>query len=279
MKKTFIILILLEVCLGIGGFVWVWKYSTPTTPDREPPPSFKIKHQSIENEIAELKDHPWAGCYRDGMTSLTLAPQNGFTWAPYYHGMVEWNGTYVKLFFKTPLPSIYPSEFTPIPWGERMYLVAADKILDFCNAVNSGDISRLSVSGRRFFLREGDENKKVHCKPEVPEAFQKYLLDEPVEAAIVSLKDIQVWNPTNPLKRRQVTTFVVDKGKNDGLLPGMILYITGPGNIYGQGEIKRVELTSSEWEFERPTDGWEHWRLSTRPKRDSAENLHEAGDN
>ena len=159
-----------------------------------------------------------------------------------------------------------------------MYLVAADKILDFCNAVNSGDISRPSVLNRHFFLREGDEDKKVQGKPEVPEAFRDYLLDEPVEAAIVSLKDIQVWNPTNPLKRREVTTFVVDKGKNDGLLPGMILYITGPGNIYQQGEITRVELTSCEWKFERPIDGWEHWLLSTRPKRDSAENSRKTGD-
>ena len=286
---------LLAVCLCIVGFVWVWYYPTPFT-SYHGPLSFQIKRRTIENEIAGLKGHPWAGSYFVGdghwNTLLTLAPENGFTMAfmmdvidcsQYHHGTVNWDGNHVKLSFKTD-HSDY--EFTPIRWGERNYLVAAEDILDFCNAINSGDEPRTHIFAWRFFLRRGDEDKEVQGKPELPEEFMAHLLNEPVEAAIVSLKNTRAGKHPN----WEIVTFVVDKGKKDGLLPGMMLHITGPGNIYQRGKLTHVEEAYSEWEldfgagfvfphgvYERytphTTDGWQSWKLSTLPNRDPAESI------
>ena len=247
--------------------------------------------QKIEAEIAQLKDHPWAGQYffgfRDGRNAtLTLAPENGFTMIGYDrweldfldHGTVDWDGKHIRLncTFDVKSGTIdgEPIKRKPIRWGERVYLIPTFRIIDFCNAINSGWEPRNCTHGR-FYLRRGDEEKEVSGKPELPKEFMPYLLDKPIGATIVSVKDIRerdrFWN---------IATFVVDKGQNDGLLPGMELHVVRPF-VVGRVTLTKVEETQSEAEFvyPRPTEIESlfrlfrtsapaiGWQLSTCPNR------------
>jgi hypothetical protein len=205
----------------------------------------KAKSQKIENEIARLKDHPWAGkySYGDGLSGavLSLAPQNGFTvqriadigLLDQNHGTVDWDGKRIKLSFafeadesNSIIRRVVNSECIPVRWDKRLYLIPENGIIHFCNAVNSGSEPQKGPIGL-FFLRSGDDRKEAKGKPELPEEFMSYLLDEPINATIVSIKNIREEQGTLLGREysRNIATVVVDKGKRDGLLPGMQLYI------------------------------------------------------
>jgi len=252
MNRLSLILIAL-LCLGIVGYIvfefYVLRNANVSAANRA---FIKEKIQKIENELTHLcevdnfYDHPWAGWYYygDGLgtnVDLLLAPENGFTITSsgclglydQNHGTADWDGNIVKLSSAWKVHKIFESEYRPIRWGERIYLIAndTDAIVRFCNAVNSRREPRDSIHGS-FFLRHGAVNWEVEGKPEIPEEFMPYLLDEPVNAVIVSVKN--------------TTTFVVDKGKNDGLLPGMELYIIEQDDIFGWMELTTIEETQSE---------------------------------
>jgi hypothetical protein len=238
------------------------------------------KSQKIENEIAQLKDHLWAGRYYhgDGLgvnVSLILAPENGFTvtWHgclglyDQNHGTVDWDGKRIKLSFAYDLQEgyigHYASEYKPIRWGERVYLIPTDEMIEFCNAVNDGREPRNGSWGW-FFLRENDTDKEATGKPMLPEEFMPYLLDEPIDTIIVSIKDIREGD--------KITTVVIDKGTRDGLLPGMILDIIKPERVFGKMKLTVVEETQSEGEVvvypigtgQEKTTPAEGWEFSTR---------------
>jgi hypothetical protein len=80
------------------------------------------------------------------------------------------------------------TERKPIRWGERVYLIPSDGIVRFCDAINSREEPRKRADGR-FFLRLNDWEKEAKGKPELPEEFMPYLLDKPVDAVIVSVKE------------------------------------------------------------------------------------------
>ena len=249
----------------------------------------EAKRQKIETEIAQLKDHPWAGQYYfgDGLgasVSLTLAPENGFTvvWHgclglyDQNHGTVNWdkdrNTLKMSFAFEVEKGYIgrYASEYKPIRWDERIYLIPANEIVQFCNDINSGSEPRKGVHGQSF-LRRGDEKKEAEGKPVLPEEFMPYLLDEPIDAAIVSVKDVRETRDRID-SRIFITTVSINKGKKDGLTPGMKLYVMKPKNLVESMELTKVEETQSEGEFRiwelpglrTPTPA-EGWQLSTRP--------------
>ena len=242
------------------------------------------KRLKIENEIAQLKDHPWAWRYDRGSkvfgVSLTLAPENGFadtcygTWSQRFqednrYGTVDWNGNIVKLTYAFDLEDSgfdrCASEYKPIRWGERHYLIPSDEIVQFCNAVNSRDEPRNCVRGH-YFLRWGDEKKEAKGKPELPEKYMPYLLDEPVDATIVSVKDIRRNG------NGQIATIIVNKGKKDGLLPDMELWsIMENEHILVKVTLTRIDETQSEGEFDYQGYHFvlvpiEDWQLSTCPR-------------
>ena len=249
----------------------------------------EAKRQKIETEIAQLKDHPWAGQYYfgDGLganVSLTLAPENGFTITWYgclglydqNHGTVDWdkdrNTLKMSFAFEVEKGYIgrYASEYKPIRWGERVYLISANEIVQFCNDINSGREPRKGVHGQSF-LRRGDEKKEAEGKPVLPEEFMPYLLDEPIDAAIVSVKDVRETRDIID-SRVFITTVFINKGKKDGLAPGMELYVMEPKNLVESMKLTKVVETQSEGEFRiwecrglrTPTPA-EGWQLSTRP--------------
>lgn len=271
--------------LGITGSAWAEQDGRLSESNQA---MITAKRQKIENEIAQLKDHPWAGQYYHGdgfgtNVTLTLSPENGFTVTWFgclglydqNHGTVDWDKSRIKLSFAFDMAKgytgRYASEYRPIRWGERLYLIPTDEIIEFCNAINSRDEPRMGIHGF-FLLRGGGEKKEAKGKPELPEEFMPYLLDEPVKAKIVSVnKDIQ------ESRLGKVVTVFVDKGKKDGLLPGMELYVvkSNSGTIYKTIKLTQVDETQSEGKFiyespyetssrktPKPTKGWQ---LSTCP--------------
>ena len=275
------------------------------------------KTRKIQNEIARLKNHPWAGVYSTGAGlegfTLTLAPENGFTvidWSDIgrydqNHGTVDWDGDRIKLSLAFAVDSdttrfarIHASEYILIRWGERVYLVPPDQMMRFVNdvnsmdAVNSGRAVRPGIGPGGIFLRSGDDKKAVSGKPELPEEFMPYLLDAPINVTIVSVKDIreeerQAAPGLSGTYRTNVATIVIDKGKKDGLLADMQLWIIEPvrGSAGGRVKLTRVEETQSEGEYmyfvspasDAPSTSraWEiprtppepGWRLSTHQPR------------
>ena len=102
-----------------------------------------------------------------------------------------------------------PHMLRPIRWGRRIYLVAEDELVAFCNSVNDGDEPRSEAYGMTF-LRENDWDVPVVGKPDIPAKVREYLLESPVRGRLVS--------------RTSVGKGVVDRGSDQGLRPGMILY-------------------------------------------------------
>jgi hypothetical protein len=288
MKKTFAIL-LVVLCIGIVGCAREEKAERLFDASD---PIIEAKRQKIEAEIAQLKDHPWAGQYaRDGGTFgftsfvvLTLAPDNGFTEERFVsgnlrrqkHGTIDWDGNILKLSFEFAGENDdighFAPEYKPIRWGERVYLIPDDEIMDFCDMINARYEPRNNLVGYpAFFLRNGDETKKAKGKPKLPEEFMPFLLDKPVDATIVSIKDIQEDTEKDPKWKRANVTVVVDKGRKDGLLPGMKLYGIVPHFNHIQTVLTNVEETQSEFKFNELWKASEEmpffvgWQLSTCP--------------
>jgi len=268
---------LFALLLSISGLAWATESEKWSEKNQA---VINEKRQKIENEIGRLKNHPWAGEYYSGdglgtNVRLTLAPENGFTikWTgceglyDQNHGTVKWDDNLVELSFAFDPTDEgighYASEYKPIRWGNRVYLIPSNEIIKFVNEINASSEPRDGVHGF-FFLRLGDEEKEVTSKPELPGEFMEYLLDRPIDAAIVSVS-----KPVKSTKNKDLTTVVVivNKGKKDGLLPGMELYVTKPGDSYDSVELTKVGETQSEGRYQydnnHPAVGWQ---LSTCPR-------------
>jgi len=110
-----------------------------------------------------------------------------------------------------------PSSLRPVRWGERLYLVPADELLEFCNQVNDGAEPRGDPHGL-VLLRRDDWMLPVSSSPELPAQFLAYLLSEPVRGNLV--------------KGDSERAGVVDRGSSQGLRPGMILYSQGSLDLF-----------------------------------------------
>jgi len=214
---------------------------------------------AVKLELETLKGHPWAGIYWEGgglgaNRLLVIAPKSGFayTWrsgdvisdrqvdgktvtemslGDQNYGDVVWENGRVKL---SPVLSRATSlgalstEFYPIPWDKQIYLVPTDKIIDFCNNVNRVHPNYIGVFGD-FFSRNTQEipqlpTEKPTGKPEVPEEFKSFLLENPVDGEVIAVGE------TQEVRKRMYgsmemnvleTVLTINRGSRDGLLPGM----------------------------------------------------------
>jgi hypothetical protein len=109
-----------------------------------------------------------------------------------------------------------PTEFFPVRWGARLYLIPTNEIVAFCSAVNQGDEPRHDSHGW-YYLRQNDWDKPVTGMPKVPSPWAKYLLSEPIKGKITKLDGKQsAW---------------LDVGSDSGLLEGMILTAQDHGKL------------------------------------------------
>src|SRR6185369_12919078 len=85
---------------------------------------------------------------------------------------------------------VTPTDFYPIRWGGRMYLVPTNDIIEFSNEVNQGSEPRRSPLGN-YYLRGKHWEMPVAGKPAVPEQWTKFFLSRPVKGKITELVEKQ----------------------------------------------------------------------------------------
>ena len=102
----------------------------------------------------------------------------------------------------------------PVRWGDRLYLVSDDEMIDFCSAVSLDWVfDRQGHAGRRsrfFYLRAGDEEKPFVGLPAVPEMYRQYL-NGGFTASVIDIHDDG--------------TFVISRGLRDGVIVGTKLNV------------------------------------------------------
>lgn len=243
----------------------------------------KEQKERIRAAARALTNHPWAGEYYSGdglgvNVSLFLAPGAGYVFE--WHGcmglydrnygdIAETNGRIRLSFtFKNERKGFQgiAEEFTPVPWGDRQYLIPSDDVMEFCNRVNGGTEPRDGVHGRHL-LRWGDEKKAVSGFPVVPEECRAYLLTEPIIAEIVGVASVTT-RPSVCEWKFKDTTVVLNIGTDQGLHKGMELQVVKPAHLVESVRITKVLASTSEGvmtqsgeENEEPEKGWQ---LSTR---------------
>jgi len=126
----------------------------------------------------------------------------------------------------------------PIEWSERIYLIYESDLKGFANAVNLGIEPRASLRSDRafspwigsFYLRSGDERKKVSGKPKLPAEWLSFLLRKPLTATVISVQKVDKKN-----EFVTIITATVNKGSRDGLKVGMKLAIKDEDLYLGFG--------------------------------------------
>jgi len=240
--------------------------------------------QIRDRVIAELKDlgnHNWAGDYYAGnsydMQRLSVAPSAGYVFES--HGCVGfWDRNYgavtakddrlhLSFTFDNTKQSFQgvPPDFIVIRWQARRYLVPADDVIGFCNQINEGAEPRKSVIGD-YLLRVGDHKEIVHGPPDIPQQYKDYILTKPIEAQILRVGSTTIRHSIADFNFRD-TRLTVGAGTQQGLLPGMELYVIVPKDVVERVKITKVEATQSEGVMTQvdeneaaPKAGW---RLST----------------
>ena len=241
------------------------------------------RKKQVQQEVESLKSDSWAGqyYYGDGLgvnVELELAPKSGFafTWNGClglydmnYGHVVESGGT-IRLVpqlpnERKPFEGIAP-EFLPIMWGDRHYLIAANEVVRFANAVNAGFEPREGSWGM-FFLKREDVSKSVTGSPGLPLEYSEYLLKHPVEAEISSIKN------SITKESERLTTVVLNVGAAQGVKKGMEFYLYAPSGVYASATITTVNDSTSEAEISQCCDEKDShpavgWKLSTHVGRD-----------
>lgn len=144
----------------------------------------------------------WDGCLGNYRSSRGSASREGHA----LFLLEDWVGRGDRV------PDATTGRYLPVPWGKRRYLVPVADVLDFVNGVNLGLEPRDAPQGGHY-LRQGDWEIPVSGLPEVPEAYRKYLVREPIEGTV---------------RRRLPGNFgygryEVELTEGGGLLPGMML--------------------------------------------------------
>lgn len=235
----------------------------PENPYRERSPETDRRNAAIEEELKELKNHPWAGEYVFGRgigtrRFLRLAPQAGYTFFSggcvidsYYlnYGSVEWSGGKILLHPSTqPLGDESSFErfrvFYPVKWGERRYLIGEDEVFDFINEINQGHEPCEEMFCTRFFLRADDKKKKTSGNPDLPAQFQGYLLKKPIRATIIAIGKSQITEDKDfsDLRYRD-TEITLNVGSAQGVWEEMEFLRSGQGSSVS-AVVTKVELNS-----------------------------------
>jgi hypothetical protein len=79
-----------------------------------------------------------------------------------------------------------PTNFFPIPWGNRLYIIPTNEIIKFCSDVNQG-LEPRDLSRGSFYLKTGEWTNTVSGLPNVPVNWKPYLLAKPVNGKITQL--------------------------------------------------------------------------------------------
>jgi len=210
--------------------------------------------------IRKAPDHAWAGDYYQGdglgvNQSILLGPTGDFvfTWRGCLgvydrnFGSFRLDGQKIRLTFTYPNQRKgfqgIASELVPIRWGERRYLVPAEEMADFCNAVNTGEEPRDRLHGL-FLLRRNDVQVKVDGRPAVPSEYKAWLLDRPVSGKVIAIGSARMKEGQAKIVFR-TTEVKLNVGKREGVYPGMEFYfLDDSGNTMKVTRVDEQESTA-----------------------------------
>lgn len=242
---------------------------------------YQDRLSSIQEEVAAGSAAGWEGEYYwgDGLganLSLHLSPTAGFAYEwhgclglyDYNHGSLKETREGLRLQADLEEWEAYLDlgrTFVPIRWGDRHYLIPQDRLVAFCNAVNSKSEPRENRHGW-FFLRVGDENIEVTGLPDMPARYRSCLLEQPIEATLTKIMERKIVRPDS---ESDVLTLraTIDKGTADGVFEGMVL---NPKDRILSIVMKVASVSEHQAEIEiwqhyfedRPTPS-AGWRLTT----------------
>ena len=130
--------------------------------------------------------------------------------------------------------------FYRVPWGEQLYLVPDNEMLDFCSLVKS-HFAFDSERSYFFYLRVGDEKKQRTGQPKVPAPYAAYL-KTPFSASVLSIRQDR---PAGGDRKKPQTAevIVIDQGSKAGVIPGMRFMIEG-GDSLGYFVTRVTEITA-----------------------------------
>ena len=156
----------------------------------------------------------WRDCTTQYFESGTYVISGGLLHFKVLKRTAKSNGGEVEKDLLDPNEKEY--QLLPIKWSDRIYLVIDDELSEFANAINLGleprsqFISDPYYGG--FYLRTGDEKKKVSGNPTLPGKWISFLLSRPVTATV-----------TNIQREAKDMIGVINKGSKMGLKVGMRL--------------------------------------------------------
>ncbi|CAN5275607.1 hypothetical protein BH20ACI1_BH20ACI1_31590 [soil metagenome] len=242
----------------------------------------------IQKELKTLKNHKWAGeySYGNGLGTnirILLSPESGFvfTWIGdlglydlNYGKVEERNG---KIIFIPALSNKregfkgMETEFYPVTWGQRHYLIPVSKIIKFANII-SLSLGQGEFAGYRgsFALREGDENKTAKGKIDLPNEFRAYLLEKPIKASITQVIASVLLD--KDYSKTRTTEMILDVGSRNKVKIGMEFYVFSPSGVSGSVEVIEVNEKTSKakmvqvmYEKDESLTPAINWKLSTNP--------------
>jgi hypothetical protein len=239
----------------------------------------EARRQAIVDELAGPGAPGWAGEYC-GDDRLLVAPKAGFLFerlsdiGPFDQNFgdvaVADGRLHLSFTFDNCREGLrgFPAELIPVRWGERQYLLPADDLMRFCNAINSGAEPRQATWGR-CLLRRGDEALSVSGWPDLPAEGRDALLRQPVQATVVEVGPMTS-RPSRGNFFFHDTPLRLDAGRAEGLRVGMGLFVIDPESvsenvrIVSVDEHRAVGILTRDWDpiLFRPQAGW---RVSTRP--------------
>jgi hypothetical protein len=136
----------------------------------------------------------------------------------------------------------------PVTWSDRIYLISESDLKDFANAINLGLEPRSWLTAQSpdepyygsFYLRKGDEQKKVKGMPSLPKEWLAFLLREPVTATVISIQE------SKKAAFMTSSTATINRGRRDGIKVGMRLVAKGeePSTSFGTEIISVEEETA-----------------------------------
>ena len=196
------------LCTAAAAFACFIKPERPASPSNNAAvitgPSaesaFESRYRAVLAGLDAEKQEEWAGVYRcQGNSSTTvtlyLSFSNGFAWreqGPHwwqngkgYGGATMKDGKVTLAtegVIEQPPPSGPPSSYRPLPGclgadlyqvrgGGRHYLVPSDRMINFCEVFNSGNLGDLN----QFLLKDGDDQADISGRPDVPEWYVRFL--------------------------------------------------------------------------------------------------------
>lgn len=202
----------------------------------------QVKWRALEAEEAA---NEWAGVYTPicddcevSLDKLRWTPKSGFIKFYVYTCQPELRaldfGSAVESLTTVYLFPEYPADsgrsprpamqYLKVKWGERHYLIAEDKIGEFCDWVAGVEVhNRNEVLGvKDFYLKDSDAEKSVTGLPLLPRGY-KHLLKRPIEATIIAIGKsyIERDEDVEGCMNRAVMPVTLNVGSANGVAVGM----------------------------------------------------------